>query len=46
MAWVKYAAGFIFLYVVLYRFFLNKLITGGVFDAVSVSEIDLKKCGY
>ena len=33
-AWVKYFAQFIIYYFFLYKFFLNYLITGGVFDIV------------
>ena len=43
-AWVRYFAWFILFYFVLYEFFLNFVITGGVFDTVEVSEIDLSKC--
>lgn len=45
-AWVQYFAGFIFFYVLLHRFFLNYIITGGVFETVTVSEFDMQKCGY
>ena len=43
-AWVRYFAWFILFYYALHEFFLNYVVTGGVFDTVEVSELDLKKC--
>ena len=40
LAWFKYLAQFIFCYYILYKFFLNTIMTSNVFDTVKMSEID------
>jgi hypothetical protein len=42
-AWIKYFSLLMFFYVLLHHFFLNYILTGGVFETVQTSEIDLKR---
>lgn len=44
MAWVQFFTLFLIFYVILHRMYLNFVVTGGVFDAIEKSELDLNNC--
>lgn len=44
MAWVQFFTLFLVFYVLLYQLYLNFVVTGGVFDTIVKSELNLEQC--
>jgi len=45
-AWVKYFSLFILFYFLLHKLFMTMVVTGGVFETVEISELNLKSMRY